>query len=153
MSELKEIIPGANHWPKLRQNKSERFEARLVQVKVNKSNSIFFKDMQDSQLLVPINHGEGRMIFPDEIKPQEIISKKLAPMQFCTNKGVKAETFPENPNGSSLGITALTNSDGRFLIMMPHPERSFINNQLSWTDSKEKYSPWFKLFLNARKFF
>ena len=153
MSELKEIIPGADHWPKLRQNKSERFEARLVQVKVNKSNSIFFKDMQDSQLLVPINHGEGRMIFPDEIKPQEIISKKLAPMQFCTNKGVKAETFPENPNGSSLGITALTNSDGRFLIMMPHPERSFINNQLSWTDSKEKYSPWFKLFLNARKFF
>jgi len=66
---------------------------------------------------------------------------------------MEAKEFPENPNGSIHGITAVTNDDGRFLIMMPHPERSFLNNQLSWTNENGKHSPWFKLFLNARNFY
>ena len=153
MSELKELIPGTEHWPKLKRNNSNRFEARMVQVKINKSNSQFFKDMEGSQLLVPVNHGEGKMIFSDDVNTKEIISGNLTPMQFCTNEGVEAKEFPQNPNGSIHGITAVTNDDGRFLIMMPHPERSFLNNQLSWTLEKGKYSPWFKLFLNARNFY
>jgi len=152
MAELKDIIPGANHWPKLEKNVSDRFEARLVQVKINKSNSPFFKGMEGSQLLVPVNHGEGKMVFSDNINLEKYISNNLIPMQFSTNSGVVAKLFPENPNGSFLGTTAVTNLDGRFLIMMPHPERSFLNSQLSWTDKKEKYSPWFRLFLNAREF-
>jgi phosphoribosylformylglycinamidine synthase len=153
MSELKELIPGSEHWPKLERNNSNRFEARMVQVKINKSNSKFFKDMEGSQLLVPVNHGEGKMIFPEHVSTKKIISDNLAPMQFCTNKGIEAKEFPENPNGSIHGITAVTNDDGRFLIMMPHPERSFLNNQLSWTNENGKHSPWFKLFLNARNFY
>jgi phosphoribosylformylglycinamidine synthase len=153
MSELKELIPGSDHWPKLERNNSNRFEARMVQVKINKSNSKFFKDMEGSQLLVPVNHGEGKMIFPEDVSAKKIISDNLVPMQFCTNKGIEAKEFPENPNGSIHGITAVTNDDGRFLIMMPHPERSFLNNQLSWTNENVKHSPWFKLFLNARNFY
>ena len=153
MSELKELIPGSEHWPKLERNNSNRFEARMVQVKINKSNSNFFKGMEGSQLLVPVNHGEGKMIFPEHLSAKKIISDNLAPIQFCTNKGIEAKEFPENPNGSTNGITAVTNDDGRFLIMMPHPERSFLNNQLSWTNEKGKHSPWFKLFLNARNFY
>ena len=153
MSELKELIPGSEHWPKLERNNSNRFEARMVQVKINNSNSKFFKGMEGSQLLVPVNHGEGKMIFPEHISAKKIISDNLVPMQFCTNKGIEAKEFPENPNGSIHGITAVTNEDGRFLIMMPHPERSFLNNQLSWTNEKGKNSPWFKLFLNARNFY
>ena len=153
MSELKELIPGSEHWPKLKRNKSNRFEARMVQVKINKSNSNFFNGMEGSQLLVPVNHGEGKMIFPEHVSAKKIISDNLVPMQFCTNKGIEAKEFPENPNGSTNGITAVTNDDGRFLIMMPHPERSFLNNQLSWTNEKGKHSPWFKLFLNARNFY
>ena len=153
MSELKELIPGSEHWPKLERNNSNRFEARMVQVKINKSNSNFFNGMEGSQLLVPVNHGEGKMIFPEHVSAKKIISDNLAPMQFCTNKGIEAKEFPENPNGSTNGITAVTNDDGRFLIMMPHPERSFLNNQLSWTDEKGKHGPWFKLFLNARNFY
>ena len=153
MSELKELIPGSEHWPKLERNNSNRFEARMVQVKINKSNSNFFDGMEGSQLLVPVNHGEGKMIFPEHVSAKKIISDNLVPMQFCTNKGIEAKEFPENPNGSTNGITAVTNDDGRFLIMMPHPERSFLNNQLSWTNEKGKHSPWFKLFLNARNFY
>jgi phosphoribosylformylglycinamidine synthase len=153
MSELKELIPGSEHWPKLERNNSNRFEARMVQVKINNSNSEFFKGMEGSQLLVPVNHGEGKMIFPEHISAKKIISDNLVPMQFCTNKGIEAKEFPENPNGSIHGITAVTNDDGRFLIMMPHPERSFLNNQLSWTNENGKHSPWFKLFLNARNFY
>ena len=130
MSELKELIPGSEHWPKLERNNSNRFEARMVQVKINKSNSNFFDGMEGSQLLVPVNHGEGKMIFPEHVCAKKIISDNLVPMQFCTNKGIEAKEFPENPNGSTNGITAVTNDDGRFLIMMPHPERSFLNNQL-----------------------
>ena len=153
MSELKELIPGSAHWPKLERNDSNRFEARLVQVRINKSNSNFFKDMEGAQLLVPVNHGEGKMVFPKDTCPKKMISDNLVPLQFCTNKGTEAKEFPENPNGSVDGITAVTNTDGRFLIMMPHPERSFLNNQLSWTNEKGKYSPWFRLFLNSRKFY
>ena len=86
--------------------------------------------MEGSQLLVPVNHGEGKMIFPEQVSAKKIISDNLAPMQFCTNKGTEAKEFPENPNGSTNGITAVTNDDGRFLIMMPHPERSFLNKSI-----------------------
>ena len=88
MSELKELIPGSEHWPRLERNNSNRFEARMVQVKINNSNSEFFKGMEGSQLLVPVNHGEGKMIFPEHISAKKIISDNLVPMQFCTNKGI-----------------------------------------------------------------
>ncbi|HEX5797842.1 MAG TPA: phosphoribosylformylglycinamidine synthase [Candidatus Saccharimonadales bacterium] len=150
-SQLKDIIPGAEFWPRFLKNESEQFEARLVSVKVNDSPSIFFKDMSGSILPVPTAHGEGKAVFEDGFM-QSSMSNKLAPLQYVDNEGESTEKYPFNPNGSPDGITALTTPDGRSTIIMPHPERAFLSKQLSWhPDSWSKYSPWIKMFRNARE--
>jgi phosphoribosylformylglycinamidine synthase len=150
-SALKGIIPGADHWPRFLTNTSERFEARLVMAKVVDSPSVFFRGMADAQLPVPTAHGEGRAMFTTPTDAQQALKDKLVPLQFIDNYGRQTEAYPANPNGSSLGITALTSKDGRATILMPHPERVFLTKQFSWhpLDWGEE-SPWFKLFLNAR---
>ena len=153
LSELKEIIPGAEDWPSLKKNISNQFEARLVQLKVNDSMSIFFKNMENSQLIVPVAHGEGRMDFLDTSVLKKIISNDQIPLQYVNSKGQATEKYPANPNGSPEGISSICSKDGRATILMPHPERAFLNKQLSWTDADDSdSSPWFEMFLNARKF-
>jgi phosphoribosylformylglycinamidine synthase len=147
LANLKELVPGAEHWPKFLKNESERFEARLVTVKINESPSIFFKGMEGSQLLVPTAHGEGRAEFDSE----DDAGNALVSVQYVDNYGNVTENYPFNPNGSRDGITSLTSTDGRATIIMPHPERVFLTQQYSWypqTDSAE--SPWLTMFLNAR---
>lgn len=144
---LKELIPGAEAWPTFLKNQSEQFEARLVSVKINKTNSIFFKDMEGSVLPVPTAHGEGRAVFNNSAAAQQ--AQIVA--QFVDNQHQPTETYPLNPNGSEAGITALTSDDGRALIMMPHPERSFLTYQNSWHPADwGTHSPWLKIFQNAR---
>ena len=153
LSELKEIIPGAEDWPSLKKNISNQFEARLVQLKVNDSMSIFFKNMENSQLIVPVAHGEGRMDFLDTSVLKKLISNDQIPLQYVNSKGQATEKYPANPNGSPEGISSICSKDGRATILMPHPERAFLNKQLSWTDADDSdSSPWFEMFLNARKF-
>ena len=153
LSELKEIIPGAEDCPSLKKNISNQFEARLVQLKVNDSKSIFFKNMENSQLIVPVAHGEGRMDFLDLSVLKKLISNDQIPLQYVNSKGQATEKYPANPNGSPEGISSICSKDGRATILMPHPERAFLNKQLSWTDGDDSdSSPWFEMFLNARKF-
>jgi phosphoribosylformylglycinamidine synthase len=153
LSELKEIIPGAEDWPSLKKNISNQFEARLVQLKVNDSVSIFFKNMENSQLIIPVAHGEGRMDFLDTSVLKKLISNDQIPLQYVNSKGQATEKYPANPNGSPEGISSICSKDGRATILMPHPERAFLNKQLSWTDGDDSdSSPWFEMFLNARKF-
>ena len=146
MSNLKEIIPGAEHWPHFVRNASEQFEARLVQSKVaDNTNSILLQDMQGSSMPVVVAHGEGRAEFAGDIN-----SSHLA-LSYVDYNGQKTETYPANPNGSPQGITGLTNADGRVTIMMPHPERIFRTATNSWNDeSWGEYSPWMRMFRNAR---
>ncbi len=152
LSEMKEIIPGTEHWPALRKNISNQFEARLTQLKINPSKSIFFKGMEDSQLIVPVAHGEGRMVFDKESDIESLISNQQIPLQYVDSSGFVTEDYPLNPNGSVDGITSVCSLDGRVTILMPHPERAFLNNQLSWTDQKDSsLSPWMEMFINARK--
>jgi phosphoribosylformylglycinamidine synthase len=151
LAALKSLVPGADHWPSLLRNTSQQFEARLVAVKVNESPSIFFKDLTGSQLLVPTAHGEGRMGF-DEPTAQQLVSEAIAPLQYVDYTGQPTTSYPANPNGSPLGVAALTSRDGRATIIMPHPERVFLTQQLSWhppTDSIE--TPWMEMFYNARR--
>lgn len=149
LSALKGLIPGAENWPRFLRNTSEQFEARLVTVQINDSPSIFFKDMQGSILPVPVAHGEGRAVFDSTVDKKDAIIVG----QYTDNNQQIAETYPNNPNGSKDGITALTTTDGRSTIMMPHPERAFQNRQLSWAPETwgGQYSPWFKMFQNARE--
>ena len=147
-AELADIIPGAEYWPNFTANQSERFEARLSQVEVLASSSLFFMGMSGNRLPIAVAHGEGYANFNQQGDP----TKVLGAMRFVNNKGEATQDYPFNPNGSPGGLTAVTTSDGRFTAMMPHPERVFRNVQMSWTngDINEK-SPWMDIWINARK--
>jgi len=148
LAALSPIIPGAQDWPKFTYNQSTRFEARLSQVEVLDSPSIFFQDMAGSRLPIAVAHGEG---FADFSQRGNEAAVKRA-LRFVDNHGAVTETYPFNPNGSPDGLTAVTTADGRFTAMMPHPERVFRNVQMSWTSGdKGDHSPWLRLFRNARK--
>lgn len=147
-AELASIIPGAEAWPRFTTNLSERFEARLGQVEVLKSPSLFFQGMEGARLPIAVAHGEGFANFGQRGNP----ARAIAAMRFCDALGKPTEAYPFNPNGSPGGLTAVTTADGRFTAMMPHPERVFRNVQMSWTsDDVSALSPWMQIWRNARK--
>ncbi|MGB0129429.1 MAG: phosphoribosylformylglycinamidine synthase, partial [Rhodocyclaceae bacterium] len=147
MSHLAEIIPGAEHWPHFARNRSEQFEARLVMVELPESPSLFFTGMAGSHLPAVVSHGEGRAEFGDEAAQ----AKALVAMRYIDNQGTPTQRYPANPNGSIGAIAALTTADGRFSIMMPHPERIFRSVQMSWHPAEwGEDSPWVRMFRNAR---
>ena len=152
LSNLKDLIPGAENWPKFLWNESDQFEARLSQVTIAKSQSVLLAGMEGWQIPVAVAHGEGRATFEGEALKSLYEQNQIA-VQFTDHRGFVASTYPLNPNGSPEGITGLTSRDGRATIMMPHPERVFRSQQLSWKPSKWKeYSPWMQIFINAYKF-
>ena len=149
LSNLKEIIPGAEGWPAFVRNESEQFEARFSQVEIQKSPSILLKGMEGTRIPVAVAHGEGRMDFgagsPDDVEG-------LVGIRYVDANGQPTETYPFNPNGTQAGMTGLTTPDGRVTIMMPHPERVFRTVQNSWyPDDWQDDAPWMRLFRNARK--
>jgi phosphoribosylformylglycinamidine synthase len=149
MANLTDIIPGSELFPRFTRNKSEQFEARLVMSEVTKSPSILFADMHGSQLPIVVSHGEG---FANFTNPGHMDKVEIA-LRFTDNYGKVTETYPYNPNGSPGGITAVTSTDGRVTIMMPHPERTFRTKLMSWHNkSWGEFGPWFKIFTNAYDF-
>ena len=147
-AELADIIPGAEAWPRFTTNRSERFEARLSQVEVLESPSLFFAGMAGSRLPIAVAHGEGYANFARRGDAQQVIGA----MRFVDHHGQPTEVYPLNPNGSPQGLTAVTTADGRFTAMMPHPERVFRNVQMSWTSGDAgAASPWLRIWRNARK--
>ena len=154
MSSIKEIIPGADLWPKFIKNESEQFEARFVMVEITKNNSLFFDGMIGSILPVVVSHGEGRVKFSNEEHLDLNQSSNLISLKYVDNYYRGTLEYPSNPNGSPSGITGLTSSDGRVSIMMPHPERVFRTDQNSWHPKEwETFGPWYRMFANANKFF
>jgi phosphoribosylformylglycinamidine synthase len=144
---LADIIPGAEAWPMFTRNRSEQFEARLSQVEVLESPSIFFAGMAGSKLPVAVAHGEGFADF--SVRGDE--ASVARSVRFIESDGAPAITYPANPNGSPDGLTAVTTPDGRFTAMMPHPERVHRNAQLSWTSAPvDEPSGWLRMFRNAR---
>ncbi|MDA9913780.1 phosphoribosylformylglycinamidine synthase subunit PurQ, partial [Methylophilaceae bacterium] len=153
MSNLKSIIPGADKWPKFVKNLSDQFESRVVTVKIPKNKSIFFNEMENSYIPVITAHGEGRAYFSKSNDLKEMIQKEQITLQYVTNNHEVTTIYPLNPNGSVDGVTGFTNDDGRFNIMMPHPERVFRSDQNTWSRVKQNdYGPWFKMFTNAQYF-
>ncbi len=150
MSNLRELIPGSEYWPHFVRNRSEQFEARLVMAQVEKSPSLFFTDMAGSRMPIAVAHGEGYAEFSDAAQLQAV--QPLVALRFVDNRGNPTEIYPYNPNGSSSGITGLTSPDGRFTILMPHPERGFRAVQHSWHPQHwGEDAPWLRVFRNARK--
>ena len=148
MSGLKDIVPGAAAWPQFMRNRSEQFEARLLMVEVLDSPSLFLAGMSGSKLPLVVSHGEGRVSFDQAGS----VDAAHAALRFVGADGKAASTYPANPNGSPEGLTGFTTDDGRFTIMMPHPERIFRTVQNSWhPDGWGEDSPWMRMFRNARK--
>jgi phosphoribosylformylglycinamidine synthase len=152
MSNLKELIPGAEHWPRFVRNQSERFEARFSLVEVTASSSMFMQGMAGSRMPIAVSHGEGLAEVRDAAHLAAIEHHNLVALRFVDNNGNVTERYPANPNGSPNGITAVTNSSGRVTVMMPHPERVFRTVSNSWhPETWGEDSPWMRMFRNARK--
>ncbi|MCK5529143.1 MAG: phosphoribosylformylglycinamidine synthase, partial [Kiritimatiellae bacterium] len=155
LSQLRDIIPGAEHWPSFERNISEQFEARYVTVEIEKSKSIFFTGMEGSRMGIAVAHGEGRVDFSAHGSLQGLEDNGLIAMRYVDNAGNRTERYPLNPNGSPDGITSVTSLDGRATILMPHPERGFRALQLSYRPEGQfegEAGPWMRMFRNARMF-
>ncbi len=151
VSQLKDIIPGAQHWPRFVRNASEQFEGRYCTLEVLDSPSVLLKGMAGSRLPIAVAHGEGRVAFASP----EDEAKATRALRFVDGKGQPTETYPWNPNGSKGGLCGFTSEDGRATILMPHPERSFRALQLSYDDgtfANGEDGPWMQLFRNAYAF-
>ncbi|MET0003683.1 MAG: phosphoribosylformylglycinamidine synthase [gamma proteobacterium symbiont of Ctena orbiculata] len=149
LSNLHQLIPGADHWPHFVRNRSEQFEARLVTVEICDTPSILLNGMSGSRIPIVVAHAEGRAEFNDPQHLQD--AGELTVMRYLENNGEMASRYPANPNGSPEGIAGLCNKDGRVTIMMPHPERVTRTVQYSWhPDDWDEDAPWLRLFRNAR---
>jgi phosphoribosylformylglycinamidine synthase len=149
MSSLRAMVPGAAHWPRFVRNRSEQFEARFVMLEVVRSPSLFFAGMEGSHLPVAQAHGEGYAEFDDAA--QLAAARPYVGLRFIDHQGHATERYPYNPNSSPGGITGLCNVDGRFTILMPHPERVWRTAQMSWHPADwGEASPWLRMFRNAR---
>ena len=145
MSGLNSIITGAEGWPQFTRNDSDQYECRLVQLKIEESKSIFFDGMAGSIIPVMVSHGEGKAVF--STKESNVVARYVDPLHRTTKH------YPFNPNGSEEGAAGVCNNDGRIMIMMPHPERTYLAKQYSWSPKEwNHYSPWFKMFDNAYQF-
>jgi phosphoribosylformylglycinamidine synthase len=148
MAALSPIIPGASAWPAFTRNRSEQYEARLALVEVLDSPSIFLTGMAGSRIPIAVAHGEGYADFSQRGDAKAVHRA----MRFVDNAGHATERYPFNPNGSPGGLTSVTTADGRFTVLMPHPERVFRNVQMSWSGGDaSQQSPWMRMFRNARR--
>jgi phosphoribosylformylglycinamidine synthase len=153
LSHLKDLIPGASHWPRFVRNLSEQFEARFVLSEVTDSPSVLLTGMQGSIMPIVVAHGEGQVKFSTDADQHKAQADNLISLRYLDNHGKVTETYPFNPNGSVEGITGVTTEDGRFTIMMPHPERVFRAVQHSWHPGDwQEDGAWMRLFRNARVF-
>lgn len=152
MSNLRELIPGSDLWPRFVRNQSDRFEARFSLVEVTQSPSLLLQGMVGSMMPIAVSHGEGQVEVRDGAHLAQLESKGLVALRFVDNFGKVTENYPANPNGSPNGITAVTSESGRATIMMPHPERVFRTVSNSWhPENWGEDSPWMRIFRNARK--
>jgi phosphoribosylformylglycinamidine synthase len=152
LSQLRELIPGADHWPLFARNQSEQFEARTLLLKIEPSPSVLLAGMAGSVLPIAVAHGEGRATFaPGQLARAE--QSGTVALRYADHQGQLTERYPANPNGSPAGIAGLTTTDGRVTIMMPHPERVFRAVTNSWRpDGWGEDGAWLRLFRNARVF-
>ncbi|MFP6844455.1 MAG: phosphoribosylformylglycinamidine synthase [Thalassolituus sp.] len=150
LSNLHELIPGAEHWPHFVRNMSEQFEARVAMVEVQESDSVFLSGMAGSRMPIAVAHGEGRAEFASEDDINELVGQIA--LRYVDNYGQVTQQYPANPNGSPQGITGLTANEGRVTIMMPHPERVFRAVQNSYIPSEDwsEDGAWMRMFRNAR---
>ena len=151
LERLRDLIPGADAWPRFVRNRSEQFEGRLVMTRIADSPSLFLEGMESSELPTVVAHGEGRAVFEGDAL-EHATRERLVCLQYAASDGGPAARYPANPNGSEAGVAGVTTPDGRVTIMMPHPERTIRAVQHSWHPPQwGENGPWLRLFGNARR--
>ncbi|HEY1991890.1 MAG TPA: phosphoribosylformylglycinamidine synthase, partial [Gammaproteobacteria bacterium] len=151
LAAMADLIPGTAGWPRFVRNTSEQYEGRLVLAEVMASPSLFFAGMEGSVIPIVVSHGEGRARFSSADGAQQLLAGGRVALRFVDNRERVTDAYPANPNGSPLGITGITNTDGRVTLLMPHPERVFRSLQMSWHPREwGEDSPWMRIFRNAR---
>ena len=151
LSNLRDLVPGAELWPRFVRNRSEQFEARVCLVEITDSPSVLLSGMSGSKLPIAVAHGEGRAEFASVAARAALDESGLVGARYVDHFGAVTEHYPENPNGSPNGITSVCNRDGRVTLLMPHPERVFRSVQHSWHPREwAEDGPWLRLFRNAR---
>lgn len=159
LTRIKELIPGAEHWPAFVDNASRQFEARYSMVKIDEDErkpSVFFHGMNGSALPVVVSHGEGRAEFPSPNSLQELSGAGMIPLRYVDNRLNVTERYPLNPNGSPGGVAGVSARDGRFVAMMPHPERTILADVGSYVPQEAveewgEFGPWLRIFRSARR--
>jgi phosphoribosylformylglycinamidine synthase len=151
MAALQSLVPGSGHWPRFVRNRGEQFEGRFSMVEILTSPSVLLAGMAGSRLPIAVAHGEGRAEFAADTDAAILAAANQVAFRYVDGRGEVASHYPANPNGSPAGIAAVTSRDGRVLLTMPHPERSFRVAQNSWyPDTQAQYSGWMRIFRNAR---
>jgi phosphoribosylformylglycinamidine synthase len=151
MAALKQLVPGTEHWPRFVRNRGEQFEGRFSLVEILDSPAVLLAGMAGSRMPIAVAHGEGRAEFASMQHQEALDASRQVAFRYVDGRGDVARTYPSNPNGSPLGIAAVTSRDGRVLITMPHPERSFRTAQNSWHPRDQgDFSGWMRMFRNAR---
>ena len=89
----------------------------------------------DDFINIPVAHGEGRFILPDELL-KKMISGGQTVYLYCNDAGNVVDEFPTNPNGSIYNIAAVCNPAGNVMAIMPHPERT-ENGDVIFSSMKE----------------
>lgn len=151
MTNLRELIPGAEWWPGFVRNRSEQFEGRLVLAQVPESPSLVLAGMAGSHMPVPVAHGEGRADFAHQDHLEQLQAAGQVALYYVDHHVSPTEVYPANPSGSPRGIAGVTSTDGRVTLLMPHPERVIRTVHYSWhPDEWGEDGPWLRLFRNAR---
>jgi len=151
LSQMSDLIPGAQHWPRFVRNQSEQFEGRTVMTRVTENASAWLAGMQGSVMPVAVAHGEGRAEFGKTDDLAHLERGASVALQYVDSQHQVTQAYPDNPNGAQAGLAGITANDGRVLVMMPHPERVYRTSQNVYKDPAwGEYGPWFRLFRNAR---
>lgn len=142
LAHLAEIIPGLDA-PSFTLNRSNRFEARLVSLRIEESPSVLLRGMEGLIAPIVFNLEEGRASLEGALPSARFVDASMEP----------TELYPENPSGSEGGAAMFTSRDGRVTLSLVRPERAFRSVQLSHRPREWKErSPWARLFENARVF-
>ena len=105
-----------------------RHQSMIVNTRIASNKSPWLKYTQVGETFkVPISHGEGRLIAPEQTI-QNMIKNGQVATQYANINGNATMDMPFNPNGSYYAIEGLTSPDGRIFGKMGHSER--IGNNL-----------------------
>ncbi len=132
-------------------NDSGKFEDRWIYLAPQTDKCIFIEPGR--QIYLPIAHGEGKVVTKDTATLEKLKSDSHVAFKYVDENGKEGD-YPINPNGSMDSIAGLTDTTGRILGLMPHPERFVRPTQHPhWSRLKEKAdSDGMTIFNNAVKY-